>query len=103
MPKTSTEIHNVAFGPDDYLAERAKAFEESFDPITLYPSEPPAGPAVFNGTNHGNGFINTGVMDSEDASPFPSSAQITFTKPGTYKYICIMHGPFMAGTLTVTP
>lgn len=104
MPKTSTEIHNVAFGPDDYLVALAKAFEESFDATTVYPSDPPTGaPIVFDGTNHGNGFANTGVMDTDAASPFPKSAQITFTKPGSYKYICTVHGPFMSGTLTVTP
>jgi plastocyanin len=103
MPKSSTEIHNVAFGPDDYLEGLAKAFEQSFDPTTIYPSEPFGTPLVADGTNHGNGFVNTGVMDTEDASPFPASQQITFTKPGTYKFICTVHGPVMSGTLTVTP
>jgi plastocyanin len=103
MPKSSTEIHNVAFGPDDYLAGLAKAFEQSFDATTIYPSEPFGTPLVDDGTQHGNGFVNTGVMDTDSASPFPSSSQITFTKPGTYKFICTVHGPVMSGTLTVTP
>jgi plastocyanin len=31
------------------------------------------------------------------------SVDVTFTKPGTYKYICLLHGPDMTGTVVVTP
>jgi plastocyanin len=32
----------------------------------------------------------------------PPSGKITFTAPGTYKFICLIH-PFMHGTVVVTP
>jgi len=28
---------------------------------------------------------------------------VTFTKPGTFKYICWIHGPDMSGTIVVKP
>jgi len=104
MSKTSTEIHNVALGPEPYIAELAKNFfgPAGIDPTTLYPSEAPGTPAVFDGTNHGNGYINTGIIDVDGATPMPEKATITFTKPGTYDYYCIVHGAEMKGKITVT-
>jgi plastocyanin len=104
MSKSSTEIHNVAFGPDAYIAELAKNFfgPSGIDPLTLYPSEVPVVPAVFDGANHGNGYINTGILDVDRATPMPKRATITFTKPGTYAYYCIVHGAEMKGKITVT-
>jgi len=103
MSKFSTEIHNVAFGPDAYIAELAKSFfgPEGLDPKTLYPSEAPGSPAVYDGTNHGNGYINTGILDAEKGTPMPTSQTITFSKPGTYDYFCIVHGAEMKGKITV--
>lgn len=103
MSKTSTEIHNVAFGPDAYIAELAKNFfgPAGIDPTTLYPSEAPGAPAVHDGANHGNGYINTGIIDVEKATPMPTSSTITFSKPGTYDYYCIVHGAEMKGKITV--
>ena len=35
--------------------------------------------------------------------PLPHAAKVTFTAPGTFKYICFLHGSDMAGTVIVTP
>jgi plastocyanin len=104
MSKTSTEIHNVALGPDAYIAELAKNFfgPTGIDPLTLYPSEAPNAAAVYDGANHGNGYINTGIIDMDAATPMPTGSTITFTKPGTYDYYCIVHGAEMKGKITVT-
>jgi plastocyanin len=53
-------------------------------------------------TAHGNGFVNTGVLDNDPSTTkiFPSS-KIDFTKPGVYHYQCLIH-PFMHGTIVVT-
>ena len=105
MSKTSTEIHNVALGPEAYAAELAQRFfgPAGIDPTTLYPSEPPGTALVHDGASHGNGYVNTGIIDVDSATPMPTSSQITFTKPGTYDYYCIVHGAEMKGKVTVVP
>jgi plastocyanin len=55
----------------------------------------------FDGSNHGNGYFNTGVLDADDKSPFPSKDQVTFTKAGTYTYYCAVHGNDMSGEIVV--
>ena len=105
MSSDSTEIHNVVFGPTDYVNGLAESFFApgpqgiALDAMSVYPSEP--GPVTVNGTSHGNGFANTGVLDADAASPFPASASVTFSTPGTYAYICTVHGPDMKGTIQV--
>lgn len=100
----TTETHNVAFAPQAYAGELAGAFigPAGLDPRTVYPSEKPGTPLVVNGTSHGNGFVNTGMLDSVKSSPLPKSAVVSFSKPGTYQYYCIVHGAEMKGTITVT-
>jgi plastocyanin len=117
MPRRSTEAHTFTFGPsngkDQYvdLLSNPKFFvpdPSSGTPPTivadaraLLPSDPPPAIPAYTGTNHGNGFWNSGVLDSDAASPNPASVKVTFTTPGTYAYICLLH-PFMHGTVTVT-
>ena len=67
----------------------------------MYPSEPPATTATLTPLTHGNGFWNTGVMDTANATPLPSSGTVTFGAPGTYKYYCLIH-TFMHGVINVT-
>jgi plastocyanin len=104
MPKVSSEIHNVAFGDPTYLQGLIAGFIApgptgvALDPRTVYPSDPAL---VLDGTNHGNGFVNTGLLDTDPNTPFPAKASITFAKAGTYEYVCVVHGPEMKGTITV--
>jgi plastocyanin len=104
MSRGSTEIHNVALGPQDYIGKLAQSFfgPQGLDPMTVYPSDPPGSSLVYDTTNHGNGYLNTGLLDAEAPSPQPDSASITFTKPGTYTYYCVVHGAEMKGTIRVT-
>jgi plastocyanin len=53
-----------------------------------------APPQIDAGRWDGKGFISSGVL-------FESLWSITFTKPGTYKYACVVH-PRMVGTVEVT-
>ncbi len=109
MSSVTTEAHTITFGPADYLKSASDAFIGATSTpaglpvvasLAAFPSDPPPGlPA--DGTNHGNGFVNTGVIDGDAASPQPSSAQITFSKAGTYSYICLIH-PDMHGEIDVT-
>jgi plastocyanin len=71
-----------------------------FSPQALYPSDAPQVP--YDGTRHGDGFYNTGVLDGDAKSPQPQNATMTFSAPGTYQYICLVH-PEMKGKVVVTP
>jgi len=104
MSNKSTESHNVAFAPEAYAKELAQQFigPTGLDARTVYPSEPPPAPLVVGGTQHGNGFVNTGLLDDDKATPLPKSAVVSFSKPGTYQYYCIVHGAEMKGSITVT-
>jgi plastocyanin len=103
MSKRSTEIHNVVFGPDDFVARTATGFIApgaqgiAYDPVSVYPSDP--GALVADGSNHGNGFVSTGLLDTDARTPFPASKSIRFTKAGAYRFICTVHGPSMTGTI----
>jgi plastocyanin len=104
-----TELHTVTFGPAAYVTQLENNFVEPLpgtappvfieNPLGAYPSDPPPLPA-YDATNHGNGFLNAGGLQL--GGPTPSTATITFTKPGVYKYDCLVH-PGMEGTVTVTP
>jgi len=109
--KSLPEIHTFAFGPAASLQQLASAFinpvPNAAGPPTLalngqvvFPSDPPPALPPYDGTAHGNGFFSTGILDGDPASPQPSSAKITFTKAGTYSFICLIH-PFMHGQVVV--
>lgn len=108
MSTKSTEIHNVAFAPEAYGNELAAEFigPAGIDSRSAYPSQPPGTPLVVGGTPpvHGNGFVNTGLLDDVAASPQPKSAVVSFAKAGTYDYYCFVHGgpQGMRGKITVT-
>ncbi|HWI72214.1 MAG TPA: hypothetical protein VNT55_09675 [Baekduia sp.] len=73
----------------------------AFDPKWAYPSEAPGSPVVIDGANHGDGLVNSGVLDGSEATPFPQQFTVSFGKPGTYTYFCAIH-TFMTGKITVT-
>jgi plastocyanin len=50
-----------------------------------------------NGSYDGTGYVNSGVPLDPSAPPFV----LTFTKPGTYDYICLIHQKLMKGKVTV--
>jgi plastocyanin len=68
-----------------------------FPGAIVYPSQP--GELTYDGTQNG-GFVSTGILDGDAKSPIPQSRKITFTAPGTFSYICLIH-PEMKATLTV--
>jgi plastocyanin len=107
-----SEVHNMVFGPPDYVQQFADATdklpifgqtENQISPPSIYGSEPAATPGAYTytGSNYGNGFLWTPVMDDIAASPLPGSETITFTKAGTYNYFCAIHGTDMSGTIIV--
>jgi plastocyanin len=108
---SSTEFHNVVLGPVEYLKtffRETALFPEGpgspnqVSPVDVYGSDPER-PQIHTGTNHGNGFFVTPVVDKAKYTPLPSNSEVTFTTPGTYTYYCGVHFPDMKGTIVVTP
>lgn len=66
----------------------------TLDPKVFFP----AGPKSFDGT----GYVNSGIIGvGEEATGGPSFS-LTFTKAGTYSYICVLHADQgMAGVIEV--
>lgn len=111
MPPGSREDHTATTGPGDpgdekqsgtYLGKLAASFNApEIDPAATYPSEaPPSGVASLTPSLHGNGFWNSGVLDTTTATPLPADGSVKFSQPGTYQFYCLIH-PFMHATVTV--
>jgi plastocyanin len=108
MSPRSYDVHTATFGPGNplteptsYLGVIAKSFEGAdVDQRGLYPSEMPPAVATYTSALHGNGFWNSGVMDSSGATPLPDSTSLTFSTAGTYDFYCMIH-PFMHGQIKV--
>lgn len=107
--KAPMEIHDMAFGPLDYIDSLMKAtdlFPDGPDaknqasPLMIYGSDPGLASAVYDGTNHGNGFYASPLLGAGPGQVKEFS--IAFTKPGTYHYVCLVHGPDMSGDIVVT-
>jgi plastocyanin len=107
------EPHNMVFGPEPYLKGSFKTLDlvpqapgkpNQVWPFFFYGTDPAAnGVYTFGGTSsHGNGFFSTALL-GPTGTPLPNTLKITFTSPGTYKYICGIHGPDMNGEIVVTP
>jgi plastocyanin len=105
-----SEIHTAAFGPEAYRdaleQQLIMAQPQSsgpprlqFHPQIFLPSDSVLPP--YTGRNHGNGFLNTGVLDLNPQTPPPPDAKVTFTTRGSYVYECTLH-PGMEATITVT-
>jgi plastocyanin len=96
-------FHTVTFGPD---AERRQVEQHVIMPIVQKSGPPmlafnpkvalPAGGKTYDGT----GWVSSGLLTPTAAGP--AKYTLTFTKPGTYEYDCLLH-PHMDGTITVLP
>ena len=108
MSPGSFETHTATVGPGDYLTDPASyigviadSFNlPQFDPRGVYPSEPLGTTGQLTPSYHGNGFWNSGAMDTDSKTLPQPSARVTFAAPGTYKFVCLVH-PVMRGTVIV--
>lgn len=107
MTKGSFEDHTATFGPGDindpnsYVGAISASFQgAALDQRGVYPSEAPSTTATLTSLLHGNGFWNSGVMDTQPGNPLPGNNTVTFGEPGKFKFYCLIH-PFMVGEVTV--
>jgi plastocyanin len=108
--RDETDVHTVTFGPEALRTQIEKDFAAPqgsqilLHPLGAFPSEPPGTPTPqYDGANHGDGYLNSGILapPGSPASAGPQSFQVTFTKPGTYQYECVIH-EHMDGTIVVS-
>ncbi|HEX4841741.1 MAG TPA: plastocyanin/azurin family copper-binding protein, partial [bacterium] len=88
-------VHNVAFlggekFPALFVADGDRLY---FNPLVAFP----VGGTTYDGT----GYRNSGMPQENPALFAQHTYALTFTKPGTYDYVCIVHGPGMGGTVEV--
>jgi plastocyanin len=110
MSPGSRDVHTATTGPGDpedpaqantYLGQVEAGFNQPvIDPRAVYPSEQPPSTGTLSPALHGNGFWNSGLMDTSSNSPLGSESAVTFGAPGTYTFFCLVH-PFMKATVTV--
>jgi plastocyanin len=106
--RAPSEPHNVGFGPRKYLEKFMKQTDlfpmgpgskNQVTPVFVYGTDPKGTP--YDAANHGNGFFATGLTDGQRGG-LPNSVRVTFTAPGKYHFICMLHGPDMAADIRVT-
>jgi plastocyanin len=109
-------FHTVSFNaPEDARPDIVQASNgtwsfngKTFTPVGYTPPAPPPPPSgpsdqppaplnIDGGTWNGTGFFNSGSINAQGDVFF----KLTFAKPGTYKYECLIH-PDMEGTIKVT-
>lgn len=97
--KDPIELHTVTFSGTEPTPEFITAEPQPKGPPKLYFNSKGAYPA--GGPVHkGNGAYNSGFMLVN--GPAPKTYSLTFTKPGTYTYWCVVHVPQgMKGVITV--
>jgi plastocyanin len=106
--RAPSEPHNVGLGSPKYIDKFMKQTDlfpmgpgskNQVTPVFIYGSDPRG--TAYDGANHGNGFFATGLMDGLRGG-LPNAARITFTNPGKFHFICMIHGPDMAADIRVT-
>jgi plastocyanin len=106
--RATSEVHNVGLGPLKYqnafmkqtdLFPTGPGSKNQVTPVFVYGSDPPG--TAFDGSNHGNGFFATPLADGLPGG-LPNSQRVTFTAPGKYHFICMLHGKDMAADVIVT-
>jgi plastocyanin len=109
LSRYSHDLHTATTGPGDpetagsFLGNLASSISSAgpIDQQGVYPSDPRPAPAPLNPAWHGNGFWNSGFMDTTTATTLPKSSQVRIVAPGTYTFFCLLH-PFMQVTVTAT-
>jgi plastocyanin len=96
--QNSFEIHTVTFLAGEALPDLLVPFPNGpqgsmmLNPKVAFPTPPSAG-------YDGSTYANSGVMSLDVGQPTEYS--LTFTKAGTYEYICVVHGASMSGKIEV--
>ena len=97
----SMEIHTVTFldgnpMPDFIVpAPQNPVGPVMLNPQAFLPTVPPGG--MYDGTT----YANSGLMQPSGNPNQPTTFSLTFTRPGSYDYVCLVHGMMMSGKIVV--
>jgi plastocyanin len=100
--QNSNEIHTVTFLgatplPDLIVPAASLGLPATPSPLVFNPAAVlPTGPTTLGDTST---YVSSGLMGREQGQA--RSFDLTFTAPGTYQYVCIVHGTMMSGTVSV--
>jgi plastocyanin len=95
----SHEIHTVTFlagQPIPALLIPAPSGQPSplqFNPLAAFPAAPAKG--LYDGST----YVNSGIMSKDPGNV--TTFSLTFTKTGTFSYLCLVHGVMMSGEIDV--
>jgi plastocyanin len=99
----TNEIHTVTFLagtkiPALIVPAAQVGLPSSPSPLVFNPTAVnPAGPS--NGKYDGSVYANSGLMGRSEGQV--QEFDLAFTSPGTYDYVCIVHGSMMSGQIVV--
>jgi plastocyanin len=94
------ESHDVVFGPTATVQKLAAQLllpipQKTGAPLLAF-NPAVAAPTMQTGYD-GTGLVNSGLLANGQ------TFSLTFTAPGTYHYYCLIHFPYMVGTVVVSP
>ncbi|MDR3575954.1 MAG: plastocyanin/azurin family copper-binding protein [Anaerolineaceae bacterium] len=95
----SHEIHTVTFlagqpVPDFLIpAPSGQPSPLQINPLAAFPAAPA------NGLYDGTTYVNSGIMSQDPGNV--KSFKLTFTKTGTFMYVCLVHGMMMSAEVDV--
>ena len=103
----SHEPHTITFNapqplPDPFQPQEDRSL--AANPVLFLPSpapaEPqnPAAPVSLSVAFDGTGYVNSGFLQKPG-----DTYSVTFTKPGTWQVLCLLHPEHMKGTIVVNP
>jgi plastocyanin len=96
----SNEIHTVSFGYEqDAVLPPALIGPVSGGPSPFLINPELSNQAPVGGGAYMGGMANSGIMGPEDGEI--QAFDLTFPEPGTYLYVCVVHGWVMSGTVEV--
>jgi plastocyanin len=99
--RNAHEVHSVAFlagipiPPLIVPAPPGLPSPLMINPVAAFPTVPA------NGQYDGTTFANSGAIGPDPGLLQVQSFDLTFTKPGTYSYVCLVHGVIMSGKIIV--